>query len=823
MDFSNRIYNQATIDYSQSRKIPIKNLSPESRKNGKASTKEWVLKSFYGRPKAALDTPSTSAAPNPEPSPSRTRSRVKTPARKSREGKGEPSIHFPESLVNSRAEKFKYCLVGRFPGSRPPLALIREWFGDHLKLRGEWSVTLLDRSHVFVRLENQEDMVHVWATKRWFIKGSLMKVFKWSPLFRTSDREDPSLAAIWVSFPSLPVLFFQEEFLYSISALVGKVLTMDGPTRKLTRTNVARVCVEVDLLQELPQSLWIGIGARGFWQDITYENLPSYCAHCLLRGHSITRCSSASKDAKQRSTPKSSLKLPGAESHDEQLSQGKNNFRPPVSKGQRVSTHNSVRTPSEVLPKRASDDDSRKSKDRGGSRSTRKQTNLMSVSDSSGRTRVVSIKKENVPRRKNDRVETCAAKVIRQKRGGSSDQSNRNENSERLPRGRERAPKPTANWNSSNSLISKRSQASRGAASANRFFFWKRRSKQTKVVERISEVIGGFGLKQYKYSEIKQITRSFSDVLGRGGFGTVHKGTLPNGRIVAVKVSLSLGGEEEFVSEVEIIGRTYHVNIVRLLGFCSDRSHRALVYEYIPRGSLERFIHAEEGNRLEWGQLLEIAIGVARGLQYLHQGCNICIVHSDIKPRNILLDEFYCPKISDFGLARAWGGDSTKTTYIRGTRGYIAPEHLLGERGTSKSDVYSYGVLLLEMAVRRSPVDREAGNHLDRYLPDWVRRNANREPGLELGGIAGIAEGEEARKMVMVGLWCVRAEPEDRPSMNEVVKMLEGRVDELQMPPEGGNAYRWQLSPPVSVNTLRSEHVNVSQTHYSDTSVLEGR
>ncbi|BFG25324.1 hypothetical protein CerSpe_115980 [Prunus speciosa] len=199
-------------------------------------------------------------------------------------------------------------------------------------------------------------------------------------------------------------------------------------------------------------------------------------------------------------------------------------------------------------------------------------------------------------------------------------------------------------------------------------------------VEAFIRNYGSLTPKQYTYANVKKMTDFFKDKIGKGGYGTVYKGRLPDGLLVAVKVlSESTGNGEDFVNEVASIGRTSHVNIVTLSGFCYERDKRALIYEFMPNGSLDNFIHkhgSEMANfRLEWKTLSEIAVGIARGLEYLHRGCNTRILHFDIKPHNILLDKDFCPKISDFGLAKLC---KTKDSIVsmmgaRGTAGYIAP------------------------------------------------------------------------------------------------------------------------------------------------------
>ena len=198
----------------------------------------------------------------------------------------------------------------------------------------------------------------------------------------------------------------------------------------------------------------------------------------------------------------------------------------------------------------------------------------------------------------------------------------------------------------------------------------------------IEEILKGYDSlvpKRYKYSEVKKITGSFNDKLGEGGgYGTVFKGNLEDGRKVAVKLLKgSKGNGEEFVNEVVSIRRTSHVNIVNLLGFCLHGPKRAFIFEYMANGSLEKYIQSEETKRaIGWEKLREIATGIVRGLEYLRQGCNTRIIHFDIKPNNILLDEDFCPKIADFGLAKLCQlkDSAISMAEARGTISFIAPE-----------------------------------------------------------------------------------------------------------------------------------------------------
>ncbi|XP_074582583.1 rust resistance kinase Lr10-like [Curcuma longa] len=304
---------------------------------------------------------------------------------------------------------------------------------------------------------------------------------------------------------------------------------------------------------------------------------------------------------------------------------------------------------------------------------------------------------------------------------------------------------------------------------------------------------------RYAYSDIVAITGHFREKLGQGGFGAVFKGHIMGTYPVAVKL---LGGSnfhgEDFINEVATIGRIHHLNVVRLLGFCSEGSKRALVYEFMPNGSLDKYIFPSDRNgacssrrRLSLHKLNEIALGVARGINYLHTGCHMQILHFDIKPHNVLLDHNFTPKVSDFGLAKLCPKDCSLVSMsaARGTIGYIAPELVSRSFGiiSYKSDVYSFGMLLLEMAGRRRNVDHKAENSSQIYYPSWIYDQLvqlQELGGAEADDIINVEIDEIERKLSMVGLWCIQMKSCDRPSMSEVVEMLDGNINNIQMPPK---------------------------------------
>ncbi|GLT28586.1 hypothetical protein SLA2020_035070 [Shorea laevis] len=300
---------------------------------------------------------------------------------------------------------------------------------------------------------------------------------------------------------------------------------------------------------------------------------------------------------------------------------------------------------------------------------------------------------------------------------------------------------------------------------------------------------------RYSYSNIKKITNGFKEKLGEGGFGQVYKAKLQSSRLAAIKMlGKSKATGQDFCNEVATIGRIHHVNVVQMIGFCAEGSKRALVYDFMPNGSLDKHIFSTEGNieTLGWENLYKISLGVAHGIEYLHRGCDMQILHFDIKPHNILLDENFTPKISDFGLAKLYPakGNTVPLTAARGTLGYMAPELFYKNLGSVsyKADVYSYGMLLTEMASRRKNVNPFAEHSSQIYFPSWASEQLNK--GMELE-IRETTEDQKriAKKMIIVALWCIQMKPIDRPSMNKVIEMLEAELESLQMPPTSFQLY----------------------------------
>jgi hypothetical protein len=294
----------------------------------------------------------------------------------------------------------------------------------------------------------------------------------------------------------------------------------------------------------------------------------------------------------------------------------------------------------------------------------------------------------------------------------------------------------------------------------------------------------------FDYQAVKAATRDFTEKLGSGSFGSVYKGVLPDKTLVAVKKLDGLRqGDKQFRAEVVTLGMIHHINLVRLHGFCSEGNKRALVYDYMPNGSLDGYLfkNSSPGTKvLSWSQRFGIAVGVARGLTYLHEKCRECIIHCDIKPENILLDEELGAKLADFGMAKLVGHEFSRVlTTMRGTMGYLAPEWLAGEPVTAKADVYSYGLLLFELVSgRRNNGSSEEGGRSAVYFPVHaaVKLHAGDVVGLLDEKLAGDAYVEELERVCKVACWCIQDEEGDRPTMGLVVQQLEGVAD-VGLPP----------------------------------------
>ncbi|GAB2267305.1 hypothetical protein Dimus_002291 [Dionaea muscipula] len=296
----------------------------------------------------------------------------------------------------------------------------------------------------------------------------------------------------------------------------------------------------------------------------------------------------------------------------------------------------------------------------------------------------------------------------------------------------------------------------------------------------------------YSFKELETATRGFSvdNVVGEGGYGIVYRGVLDDGSVVAIKSLLNNKGqaEKEFKVEVEAIGKVRHKNLVGLIGYCIEGVQRLLVYEFVDNGNLEQWLHGDVGpvHPLTWDIRMKIAVGMAKGLAYLHEGLEPKVVHRDVKSSNILLDKNWNAKVSDFGLAKLLRSDASYvTTRVMGTFGYVSPEYASTGMLNEGSDVYSFGILLMELMTGRSPVDytRPPG---EMNLMDWFKGMVAGRCGEEVFDprIEALPSSRALKRILLVCLRCIDLDVYKRPKMGQIVHMLE--ADEF---PFRGSSY----------------------------------
>nr|XP_011459822.1 PREDICTED: putative receptor protein kinase ZmPK1 [Fragaria vesca subsp. vesca] len=316
------------------------------------------------------------------------------------------------------------------------------------------------------------------------------------------------------------------------------------------------------------------------------------------------------------------------------------------------------------------------------------------------------------------------------------------------------------------------------------WFFVTRRSSGDKKDSELEALAQGYlqtasGFRRFTYSELKKATKGFKEEIGRGGGGVVYKGVLSDQRVAAIKQLNDCNqGEAEFLAEVSLLGKLYHMNLIEMWGYCVEDKHRLLVYEYMEHSSLAKVLSSKV---LDWKKRYDIALGTAKGLAYLHEECLEWVLHCDVKPQNILLDSYYNPKVADFGLSKLLNrSENTNSDFskIRGTRGYMAPEWVHNMPITSKVDVYSYGIVVLEMLTGKNPTETNlqsvegGGETHKKMMVQWVTEKMNGAFANAETKMGGKNEKGKLEILVKVALQCIEEDRNARPSMSRVVEML---------------------------------------------------
>ncbi|KAF5737751.1 putative receptor-like protein kinase [Tripterygium wilfordii] len=334
--------------------------------------------------------------------------------------------------------------------------------------------------------------------------------------------------------------------------------------------------------------------------------------------------------------------------------------------------------------------------------------------------------------------------------------------------------------------------------------------------------------KFFTFDTLVSATKNFHPThkLGEGGFGPVYKGNLDDGREIAVKKlsQSSSQGRKEFLNEAKLLARVQHRNVVNLLGYCAHGIEKLLVYEYVFNESLDKILFKSDRRaELDWKRRFDIINGIARGLLYLHEDSHNCIVHRDIKASNILLDDKWVPKIADFGMARLFPEDQTHVnTRVAGTNGYMAPEYVMHGQLSVKADVFSFGVLVLELisGQRNSTFNHSTDTQ---NLLDWAYKLFKKGRSLEImdSTLASSADTEQVAMCIHIGLLCTQGDPKLRLEMRRVVVMLSKKPANLLEPTRPGapgSRYRRSHRPATFSSTAGSSGASDSGTFGSSIS-----
>ncbi|KAL0337425.1 UNVERIFIED_CONTAM: putative LRR receptor-like serine/threonine-protein kinase [Sesamum calycinum] len=344
------------------------------------------------------------------------------------------------------------------------------------------------------------------------------------------------------------------------------------------------------------------------------------------------------------------------------------------------------------------------------------------------------------------------------------------------------------------------------------------------------EKIAAQGQREFSFDTLLQLPKIFDPTLklGEGGFGPVYKGKLDDGREIAVK-KLSQGsaqGKKEFQSESKLLARVQHRNVVKLLGYCVYGAEKLLVYQYVANESLDKLLFKSDRREfLDWKKRYDVITGIAKGLLYLHEEAPCRIIHRDIKASNILLDEKWVPKISDFGMARLYPEDETHVnTRVAGTNGYMAPEYLIHGHLSEKADVFSFGVVVLELisGQKNSKFNRDPDSQ---SLLEWAYKLYKKQRSLEImdPALESSADADQIAMCIHIGLLCVQSDPKSRPDMDRIVVMLSKKhssiVEEPTRPGYPGSRYRMPRQPTASSSASGPSGASSSQSFGSSSTL----
>lgn len=356
------------------------------------------------------------------------------------------------------------------------------------------------------------------------------------------------------------------------------------------------------------------------------------------------------------------------------------------------------------------------------------------------------------------------------------------------------------------------------------FYKWRKRMKANNIENYMVEQqiqSSATAPQKFRLKDLRRATGNFDskNKLGSGGFGVVYSGLLSNKEVAVKRLLNNSGhGKQEFMAEVTIIGNLHHKNLVKLVGWCHEGNELLVIYDFMPNGSLDRMIFRKADTklpRLSWEKRHVIISGVAQALDYLHNGCENRVLHRDIKASNIMLDSEFNPRLGDFGLARTIirNGKTHHSTEIAGTPGYMAPESFLIGKATVETDVYAFGVLILEITCERKPGIQIEENNYSNRIVEWVWLLHKRDSLMDaIDAEANITFDQEQQVecMLKLGLACCHPNPYERPSMRTVLQVLKGEAYPPPIPRERP-VFMWPAMPPTSLNEIMDDSLAAGQ------------
>ncbi|XP_035551036.1 uncharacterized protein LOC109000303 [Juglans regia] len=671
--------------------------------------------------------------------------------------KGLPST---AKEIEATARPFRFSIVLKFLRQRPSLGSIR--------------------------MSKEEDFNKALSRESYEINGVCYRPFAWSPDY-TEEYESPCVP-VWVFLPALPPHFYHASVLKMITAPIGKFIRRDNPSTYATRTNGARICLEVDASRDPITHFWLGcLGLpHSRRQEVVYETLPAYCCNYHQQGHNSKTCRNG-KDHTRKGTWNQVWVKKGSSS---ELEAGKN--------------HTDENEAGGSLEKENNTD-----KETGG------QLVLQ----------VKGVEQEKVQHATHDLHEVEEEEEGREPKGSNSVNNQEISGTIRptvaTGQGQDNINPQEVSTEAINPVVSrvtdldeewenpliclkrkskKKNARSLAVSTSEKFMVVDEEERMDELLfshsdhESERDKIKNDMRKEYctdsegsnnprKTSQKRSSTRvEDSNKLGQGGYGPVYMGTFSGGQEIAVKRLLSVSGQglQEFRNEVVLISKLQHRNLVRLRGYCIKGDEKILLYEYMPNKSLDLFLFDQNLSMLlDWKIRFNIILGIARGLLYLHQDSRLRIIHRDLKTSNILLDEEMNPKISDFGLARIVSGKETGDNTIRvaGTCGYMSPKYALDGLFSVKSDVYSFGVVLLEIISGKKNTgfyrSEEAMSLIAYAWRLWVE---NKLLDLMDQNLRESCNVDQFLKCVNIVFLCVQEDPSDRPTISNIVTMLDSET-----------------------------------------------